>query len=73
MPTQAELESRLESLKADLVLAKRVTDGDKTVERRDVPEIERAIGILTAELDASNGNLRRKIHFTDSPRQKGWR
>jgi hypothetical protein len=77
MATQAEidaLEERLESLKrARSRGVARVRSEGKEVEYETGADRERAIQATEAELAAAKGALRRKINFTDVPRQGGWR
>lgn len=73
MATQADLEARIEQLKAGLGSSElRITYDGKTVEYRSVSEIRQALAATQAELDALTGTPRRKVYYTDSPRQKGW-
>lgn len=70
----AAMEARLEALKAQRASPEqRVRSGTKEVEFKDAASLEVAISAQQAELDIARGGLRRKVTFTDAPRQGGWR
>lgn len=57
MPTPAELATQLEALKtARATGEKRVTYNGKTVEYREMSELNDAINTIQAELDAATGS-----------------
>lgn len=59
MPTAGELATQLEALKtARATGEKRVTYNGKTVEYREMGEIESAIASIQAELDAATGSTK---------------
>jgi len=67
--TQAQIDA-LESALASGEL--RVTHDGRTVEYRSIDDLKKAIAYCKDEVAAAAGTLRRRVNFTDAPRQKGW-
>lgn len=70
MATQAQIDALKEALYSGEL---RVRYADKEVLYRSVAEIRLALSIAESELAGEDGvPVRRKVHVTDAPRQKGW-
>lgn len=73
MATQAQIEANIAALEAALASGEhRVRYDGREVEFRSVDEIKKALAYWQDQLAVATGTLRRRVNFTDAPRQKGW-
>ncbi len=66
-------QAQVDALEAALTSGElRVSYDGRTVEYRSIDDLKKAIAYCKGEISAAEGTLRRRVNFTDAPRQKGW-